>query len=108
MASVKDLEFWLGEVETLLQSDDFGRDLISVENLLKKHQLLEADIAQHADRIRDMNSEADSLLEADQFDREQIEKRRGNINDRYARVRDLAGKRREALNNSLTVHQFLR
>ncbi|KAE9548243.1 hypothetical protein FO519_008545 [Halicephalobus sp. NKZ332] len=108
MASVKDLEFWLGEVETLLQSDDYGRDLISVENLLKKHQLLEADIGQHADRINDMNAEADSLVEADQFDRDQIERRRKNINDRYARVRDLANKRREELNKSLTVHQFLR
>lgn len=41
MAAVKDLEFWLGEVETLLASEDYGRDLASIENLLKKHQLLE-------------------------------------------------------------------
>lgn len=47
MASVKDLEFWLGEVETLLSSEDYGRDLASIENLLKKHQLIEADIATH-------------------------------------------------------------
>uniref|UniRef100_A0A7E4VTH7 Spectrin alpha chain n=1 Tax=Panagrellus redivivus TaxID=6233 RepID=A0A7E4VTH7_PANRE len=108
MASVKDLEFWLGEVETLLRSDDYGRDLISIENLLKKHQLLEADIAQHADRIKDMNSEADALLQADQFDQEQIDQRRKNINDRYGRVKDLVLDRREQLNKSLTVHQLLR
>uniref|UniRef100_A0A914P3Y4 SH3 domain-containing protein n=3 Tax=Panagrolaimus TaxID=55784 RepID=A0A914P3Y4_9BILA len=108
MASVKDLEFWLGEVETLLRSDDYGRDLISIENLLKKHQLLEADIAQHNDRIKDMNNEANSLLEADQFDQDQIDQRRHNINDRYARVKDLARQRREELNKSLTIHQFLR
>ena len=28
-------------------SDDYGRDLASVQNLNKKHQLVEADIAAH-------------------------------------------------------------
>ncbi len=37
MAAVKDLEFWLGEVETLLASYDVGRDLSSAQNLKKKH-----------------------------------------------------------------------
>ncbi|TKR73840.1 hypothetical protein L596_021099 [Steinernema carpocapsae] len=108
MAAVKDLEFWLGEVETLLGSDDFGKDLASIENLLKKHQLLEADINAHADRVSEMNNQADSLLESEQFDRDQIEGRRRAINDRYARVKDLANVRRDKLNKAITVHQFLR
>lgn len=85
MAAVKDLEFWLSEVEGLLASDDYGKDLASQQNLLKKHQLLEADILAHEDRIKDMNSQADSLLESDQFDRPQIEERRKSLNDRYDR-----------------------
>ena len=108
MAAVKDLEFWLGEVETLLSSEDYGKDLASVENLLKKHQLLEADINSHADRIRDMNNQADSLLESEQFDRNQIDGRRNAINGRYERVRDAASNRREKLDKALTVHQFYR
>lgn len=76
MAAVKDLEFWLGEVEILLQSDDYGKDLASIENLLKKHQLLEADIIAHQDRVQEMNQQADSLLERDQFAGQQIAERR--------------------------------
>jgi spectrin alpha len=108
MAAVKDLEFWLGEVETLLSSEDYGRDLASIENLMKKHQLLEADIAAHADRVNEMNAQADSLLEAEQFDRATIDERRRGINDRYDYVKQMAGERRDKLNKALTVQQFLR
>lgn len=55
-----------------------------------------------------MNFEANSLIEIDQFDCEKIEQRQKNINDRYKIIRNLAEKRRENLNNSLIIHQFLR
>ena len=48
--NVEDVEFWLSEIELLLESKDLGKDLASVNNLIKKHQLLETDIASHADR----------------------------------------------------------
>jgi spectrin alpha len=51
VAAVKDLDFWLGEVESLLTTEDAGKDLASVQNLTKKHQLVEADIQAHEDRI---------------------------------------------------------
>ena len=45
--AVKDIDFWLGGLEAQLGSEDCGRDLAAVQNLLKKHQMLEADIAAH-------------------------------------------------------------
>lgn len=42
----------MGEVESLLTSEDSGKDLASVQNLNKKHQLVEADIHAHDDRIK--------------------------------------------------------
>ncbi|VDN60745.1 unnamed protein product [Dracunculus medinensis] len=108
MAAVKDLEFWLGEIEGLLASEDYGKDLASIENLLKKHQLLEADIAAHADRVAEMNTQADNLLENEQFDRPEINNRRKIINDRYENVKKMANLRRDNLNKAITVHQFLR
>ncbi|MFH4975655.1 hypothetical protein AB6A40_002364 [Gnathostoma spinigerum] len=108
MAAVKDLEFWLGEIEGLLASEDYGKDLASIENLLKKHQLLEADIASHADRLAEMNQQADSLLGSEQFDQPQIDNRRKAINERYDKVREMANIRRDKLNKAITVHQFMR
>lgn len=108
MAAVKDLEFWLGEVEILLNSEDYGKDLASVENLLKKHSLLEADIVAHQDRVGEMNEQADSLLENDQFQGQQIAERRKLIADRYDGVKKMATDRRDKLSKALNVHQFFR
>ncbi len=62
IAAIKDLDFWLGEVESLLNTDDHGKDLASVQNLMKKHQLVEADIMSHEDRIKDMNEQVRVLV----------------------------------------------
>ncbi|XP_025205987.1 spectrin alpha chain isoform X1 [Melanaphis sacchari] len=108
IAAVKDLDFWLGEVESLLTSEDSGKDLASVQNLIKKHQLVEADIQAHEDRIRDMNSQADSLIESGQFETGSIQERRSSINERYERIRNLAAHRQARLNEANTLHQFFR
>ena len=107
-AAVKDIDFWLGEVESLLKSDDSGKDLSSVQNLIKKHQLIEADIASHEDRVKDMNVLADSLIESGQFDSPLIQEKRASINDRYERIKSLAGQRRQSLFEADTMHKFFR
>ena len=69
IAAVKDLDFWLGEVESLLNTDDVGKDLASVLNLMKKHQLVDADIESHDDRMKDMNDQATSLIQSEQVNK---------------------------------------
>lgn len=108
IAAVKDLDFWLGEVESLLTNEDVGKDLASVQNLMKKHQLVEADIQAHEDRINDMNGQADSLVESGQFDTANIQEKRQSINERYERIKNLAAHRQSRLNEALTLHQFFR
>ncbi|XP_032452714.1 spectrin alpha chain isoform X2 [Nasonia vitripennis] len=108
IAAVKDLDFWLGEVESLLTSEDAGKDLASVQNLMKKHQLVEADINAHEERIKDMNAQADSLIESGQFEAAGIQEKRQSINERYERVRNLAAHRQARLNEANTLHQFFR
>lgn len=51
--NVEDIELWLYEVEGHLASDDYGKDLTNVQNLQKKHALLEADVAAH--QVRGLN-----------------------------------------------------
>jgi spectrin alpha len=108
IAAVKDLDFWLGEVESLLNTDDVGKDLASVLNLMKKQQLVEADILSHEDRIKDMNEQADSLISSEQFDTQDIEEKRTSINQRYNQVQGLAADRQSRLNEAITLHQFFR
>ena len=38
---VEDIEDWIADMEKQLASEDFGRDLISVNNLIKSHTVRE-------------------------------------------------------------------
>ncbi|KAJ7409265.1 hypothetical protein BTVI_57146 [Pitangus sulphuratus] len=105
---IKDFDFWLSEVEALLASEDYGKDLASVNNLLKKHQLLEADISAHEDRLKDLNSQADSLMTSSAFDTSQVKDKRETINGRFQRIKGMAAARRARLNESHRLHQFFR
>ena len=72
----------LAESQTLLQlsrdTDEIGKDLASVQNLTKKHQLVEADIIAHQDRTKDMNEQTDSLIDSYQFDSADIQNNQNN------------------------------
>lgn len=69
---VEDLEIWLSEVEGQLLSEDYGKDLTSVQNLQKKHALLEADVASHQDRMDAIKSAAQQFIDTGHFDVDSI------------------------------------
>uniref|UniRef100_T1GCF3 SH3 domain-containing protein n=1 Tax=Megaselia scalaris TaxID=36166 RepID=T1GCF3_MEGSC len=84
IAAVKDLDFWL-ETSTC-----------------------RTDIQAHEDRIKDMNSQAESLVGSGQFDSAGIQEKCQSINERYERICNLAAHRQARLNEALTLHQFFR
>ena len=87
--SLDDLDSWMDDVELQLQSEDHGRDLTSVQNLLKKHQILEADINAHSDAIQSIKETAISFREAEHFQAEEIEQRSQGIVKRYSALKDV-------------------
>ena len=48
-----------------LLSEDYGKHLLGVEDLLQKHSLVEADIAAQADRVKAVNEQAETFLHMD-------------------------------------------
>ena len=48
---IDDEEAWIREKRLLVSSEDFGRDLIAVQNLKKKHKRLEGEIVSHEPTI---------------------------------------------------------
>ncbi|KAL7672463.1 hypothetical protein ACOME3_007347 [Neoechinorhynchus agilis] len=100
-AAVKDIEFWLDEMEHALSTPEIGRDAISVAEMLNKHDLIEADIDVHRAAITGIN-EATEQLEGDQFK---------VINDgickRYAHIESLCKDRRAVLEENNAFHQLL-
>lgn len=47
-----------GPPQMLLLSQDYGKHLLGVEDLLQKHALVEADIGIQADRVKAVNANA--------------------------------------------------
>ncbi|XP_063713105.1 spectrin alpha chain-like isoform X2 [Symsagittifera roscoffensis] len=104
----KDFDFWLSEVESQLKMEEKSNDLSTVQNQRKKHQLLEDDVAAHADRLVQLNELAEECMASPQFDPVEIEQKRSNINDRFGVVSDMTKDRRKQLDDAFKYHQLLR
>ncbi|XP_077779120.1 spectrin alpha chain, non-erythrocytic 1-like [Podarcis muralis] len=106
--NVEDIELWLYEVEGHLASDDYGKDLTNVQNLQKKHALLEADVAAHQDRIDGIAIQARQFQEAGHFDAGNIRKKQEALGARYQALRDPMAARKQKLADSLRLQQLFR
>ena len=62
---------------------DFGKDVKSANNLIKKQQLLEADITSHEERVNEILLQAAEFVEADHFEKDEIEDRAKAVAERY-------------------------
>ena len=48
-----------------LMSEDYGKHLMGVEDLLQKHSLLEADVHVVGERVKTVNTQAERFIEDD-------------------------------------------
>ncbi|XP_035225862.1 spectrin beta chain, non-erythrocytic 1-like isoform X1 [Stegodyphus dumicola] len=103
-----DLDTWIDEIEIQLQSEDHGKDLTAVQNLLKKHQHLETDINNHAENIEQVKDLNTSFQNSNHFLKEEIEEKAVAVVNRYQSLHDPVQIRRENLEDSLLLHQFNR
>ncbi|XP_036058676.1 spectrin alpha chain, erythrocytic 1 [Onychomys torridus] len=104
--SIRDFEFWLSEAEGLLAMKDQARDLTSAGNLLKKHQLLEAEMLAREDPLKDLNNLAEELISSGTFNIDQIEEKMNGVNERFKNVQSLAAAHHEKLKETYALFQF--
>ncbi|KAI2810972.1 Spectrin alpha chain, non-erythrocytic 1 [Blomia tropicalis] len=106
--NVEDVELWLSEIESQIVSDDTGKDLTSVQNMLKKHGLIESDINSHQDRIEDIGKEASKFVDDGHFDSDAIKAKQASLTQRYNNLQIPLNKRKDRLNDALKVQQLFR
>lgn len=99
---------WMDEVEGQLSSEDYGKDLASVSNLLKKHDMLEADVAHHLETCEQIKSTDDKFLVSDHFMKDELHESAMLTIKRYHSLHEPTTIRRDNLEDSLQLHQFLR
>ena len=71
---------WISEKDTLISSDDFGKDLASVQTLQRKHEGIERDLAALEDKVRTLAQESDRLCNIYPEHTDQIKAKHDEIN----------------------------
>ncbi|XP_067941733.1 spectrin beta chain-like isoform X2 [Watersipora subatra] len=110
---------WMDEMKGRLLSEDFGKHLVSVEDLLQKHTLMEADLKVLGGRVETVNTSADRFVTCDDeefqgltppdykpCDPVIVEERKQSLIDAFNELLDLAARRRDQLEASRSLWQF--
>ncbi|CAG2161762.1 unnamed protein product, partial [Oppiella nova] len=103
-----DLELWMSDMETVLADEDHGKDLISSQNIMKKHQLIENDINNHSENIEQIKDLTTAFTQNNHFMKEEIEERAQTVIHRYEALHEPMQIRRENLEEALLLFQFKR
>merc|ERR1711892_334918 len=98
---------WITEKDTVLSSDDFGKDLASVQTLQRKHEGIERDLAALEDRVRTINQEAVRLCDIHGKHADQILAKNSQIEANWEELVSKAKQRKQKLDESYFLHRFL-
>ena len=69
---VDEEEAWLNEKMAFVSSDEAGDTLAAVQELMKKHEAFETDLATHRERVRKIEREAEQLVGQGNYQSESI------------------------------------
>ncbi|PWA23064.1 hypothetical protein CCH79_00001970 [Gambusia affinis] len=101
------LDDWLKNIESQLHSDDYGKDLTSVNILLKKHQMLEHQMEVREKEVQSLQSQAVALSQEDAGLAE-VDGQQKRVIDSFSSLQDPLNLRRQQLLASKEAHQFNR
>ncbi|KAJ8962237.1 hypothetical protein NQ318_018209 [Aromia moschata] len=104
--TMEDVKNKLYEIEELLHSTNVGTDLRSCRDLLKRHDVLETELAQCANRVDDLVNQSNNLSDEGHFDSDGIRKNALASQEILKGLYTPAQERREALEESLKFYEF--
>ncbi|CAF0773539.1 unnamed protein product [Adineta ricciae] len=104
---------WITDLKWRLKSDDIEKNVMSADDLLQRHSLIEADIYIIDERLKRAISDADEYLNPDvnidgyrPATPEEIEIRIHNLQKAYEELIELARKRRDLLEQAKILSRF--
>ena len=103
---VEDEEAWIREKEPIINSTNRERDLIGVQNLIKKHQASMAEINNHEPRIDAVSRTAQNMVEDGHFASDDIKNRLSTLHDHWNQLKEKSNQRKQDLDDSLQAHQY--
>ncbi|KAK1788478.1 hypothetical protein P4O66_015995 [Electrophorus voltai] len=101
------LDAWLQSISAQLQSDDFGKDLTSVNILLKKHQILEHQMEVREKEVQSLQAQAQALAQ-EEAGVVEVDSQQSRVVSRFTQLTEPLEQRRQQLLSSKEAHQFNR
>ncbi|EDW36624.1 GL15987 [Drosophila persimilis] len=104
----QEAESWMSEQELYMMVEDRGKDEISAQNLMKKHENLEQSVEDYANTIRQLGEVARQFSGDDISSGDAVAVKQSQLDKLYAGLKDLAGERRARLNEALQLFMLSR
>lgn len=96
---------WIKEHKPLAESSDYGKSLVGVQNLQKKHQALLNEIASYEGNIQSVDQSARDLVSCDHFASDSIEDLNRDLQHVWKQLKLLAAARTQKLADSLEAQK---
>ena len=107
MRASEEIDMWINDVENSLTSDDYGKDMTSVQNLQKKQQLLENEFQLKKERIDQLLKDAEHFQQIGHFDANNILKKQIQLVTRFQSLLEPLQQKKEKLNASAEYQRLL-
>ncbi|XP_055307281.1 spectrin beta chain isoform X2 [Sitodiplosis mosellana] len=101
-------EAWMSEQELYMMVEDRGKDEITAQNLMKKHENLEQSVEDYAETIRTLGETARQLTADGIPYTDSVAVKQSQLDKLYAGLKDLAGERRARLDEALQLFMLNR
>ncbi|NXO10573.1 SPTN5 protein, partial [Oriolus oriolus] len=100
------LDMLLNSQEVYLKSNDLGRSVDEVEQLIRKHEAFEKLLASQDEKMMSLQEQASRLEKADGLEGQKIRHKLNVIYERKCQIKDLSQSRREKLQTALLLALF--
>ncbi|XP_031304094.2 spectrin beta chain, non-erythrocytic 2 isoform X1 [Camelus dromedarius] len=101
-------EAWMGEQELHMMGQEKAKDELSAQAEVKKHQVLEQALADYAQTIHQLAASSQDMIDHEHPESTRITIRQAQVDKLYASLKELAGERRERLQEHLRLCQLRR
>ncbi|CAN9501902.1 unnamed protein product [Ophioblennius macclurei] len=101
---VDELKGWMAEKEAVLDSEDRGRDLHSIQTLLRQHEALERDLVLISEEVTRTRDQGGALTRRQPAARTSVTRRLDELQNCWRSLQDKAAERRLRLAQGEDVH----
>lgn len=98
---------WINEKDSILSSDDYGKDLAQVQALQRKHDTVERDLAALADKVDGLSREGERLSGANPSISDQLASKLAELAEHWSNLKQKAAERKQRLLDAYRLQTFL-